>query len=66
MAEKYDVGTPIGGERKSRRLHSPLQEMDGVDRQLSFEEEEEPVPATPVGAHAGHDGGHCCTTRSNL
>ena len=52
MAEKYDVGTPIGGERKSRRLHSPLQEMDGVDRQLSFEEEEEPVPATPVGAHA--------------
>ena len=38
MAEKYDVGTPLGGERKSRRLHSPLQEMDGI------------APTTPRGA----------------
>ena len=28
MTSKYDMGTPPGGERKSRRAHSPLQEMD--------------------------------------
>ena len=49
MAEKYDMGTPIGAERKSRRLHSPLQEMDDVvPQKIDFEVEE---PVTPTEAH---------------
>ena len=40
MTEKYDMGTPLGGERKARRLHSPLDEMDDM------------VPTTPVAAYA--------------
>ena len=51
MAEKYDMGTPIGGERKMRRLRSPLQEMDGLAGELDFEEEEQAAPATPAAAH---------------
>ena len=47
MAARYDVGTPLGGERKSRRIQSPLQEMDGVIRALDYEEEELQVPSTP-------------------
>ena len=50
MAAKYDVGTPIGGDRKYRRIHSPLHEMDDVIGQLDFSEdssEEVPAPTTP-------------------
>ena len=45
--EKYDLGTPLGGERKTRRRHSPLQEMDvtGV-----WKDDEN--PATPAEAIA--------------
>ena len=28
MASRCDVGTPLGGERKMRRVHNQLQEMD--------------------------------------
>ena len=49
--EKYDVGTPIGGERKMRRMRSPLNEMDDVVGQLNFEEDERAPPATPEAAH---------------
>ena len=49
MEGKYDLGTPIGGERKMRRVHSPLHEMDGIVGALVFEDEgvEASVPATP-------------------
>ena len=48
MAEKYDMGTPLGGERtQKRRVMSPLQEMDGVRGQLDFTTEEHPAPSTP-------------------
>ena len=30
MSEMYDVGTPVGGERKYRRVRSPLQETGGM------------------------------------
>ena len=40
MENKYDLGTPIGGERKAWRLHSPLEEMDDM------------VPSTPPVAFA--------------
>ena len=43
------MGTPLRGERKTRRLRSPLHEMDGVVSHLNFEEEE-PVPSTPQDA----------------
>ena len=36
MAEDHSIGTPPSGERKQRRLHSPLQEMDGVPDQNMF------------------------------
>ena len=42
MAEKYDMGTALGGERKSKRMHSPLDEMDC----------EVPLPTTPIAAYA--------------
>ena len=45
MAAKYDVGTPVGGERKMRRIGSPLQERDGIVGVLDFEDE--PAPRTP-------------------
>ena len=45
MAAMYDVGTPVGGERKFRRIGSPLQEMDGIVGELDFEDE--PAPCTP-------------------
>ena len=45
MEEKYDLGTPLGAERKSRRMHSPLQEMDGVVAQLFCDDG--PAPQTP-------------------
>ena len=48
MEEKYDLGTPLCGERKSRRLQSPLQEMDGVVTQLFCDDA--PVPQTPSDA----------------
>ena len=49
MAAVYDVGTPVGGERKMRRIGSPycMQEMDGIVGALDFEEA---VPATPIEA----------------
>ena len=53
MAEKYDVGTPMGGDRKYRRTRSPLHEMDDAIGQLDFSEdsaEEFPAPTTPSGA----------------
>ena len=31
MAAEHTIGTPPGGERKQRRFHSPLHEMDGDD-----------------------------------
>ena len=68
MAAEHIIGTPMGRERKQRRMHSPLQEMDDVPpdrkflRQPCFDVEPktpEPtaprmleVPATPVGATA--------------
>ena len=48
--EKSDVGTPVGGERKSRRLHSPLEEMDDVVCRLDLSVEER-LPQTPAAAH---------------
>ena len=50
MAVRYDVGTPLQGERKYRRMYSPLQEMDGVRGELDFEEDA--IPKTPPGAGA--------------
>ena len=48
MAAKYNMGTPLGGERKMRRMRSPLQQMDGVVGELQFsDEEDQPVPTTP-------------------
>ena len=47
MAAVYDVGTPIGGERKFRRMRSPLQEMDSVVGELDFAGDAHQVPATP-------------------
>ena len=49
MAKKYDMGTPIGAERKMRRTRSPLQEMDDIVGMLDFEEEVR-VPTTPIQA----------------
>ena len=58
MAEVYDVGTPVRGERKYRRMRSPLQEMDGMPldgvfmRQPEFDVEPKTpeVPTTSKGA----------------
>ena len=52
MAANFDLGTPIGGERKTRRFRSPLQEMDGIVTALDFASdfEEQPVPSTPKDA----------------
>ena len=51
MADKYDMGTPVGGERKCRRMHSPLEEMDDIQRVLDLDDDvEEQVPTTPVEA----------------
>ena len=51
MADRFDVGTPLGGERKYRRVCSPLHEMDDVSQQLfkddDLEEKQVPVPTTP-------------------
>ena len=42
MTSKYDVGTPVGGERKHRRINSPLTEMDDVyPTTLIFDNEQE-------------------------
>ena len=43
---RYDVGTPLGGERKQRRMRSPLQEMDDMPNSARnlFDE-----PVTPPG-----------------
>ena len=34
MASRYDMGTPLGGERKMRRIGSPLEEMDDMPEEL--------------------------------
>ena len=59
-AQTYDVGTPLGGERKYRRVRSPLQEMDGVDGSfltvkvrrllvhLAHHDMEEALPLLPI------------------
>ena len=55
MATEHEIGTPLSGEHKQRRLHSPLQEMDyapmtcGFMRQPEFDvEPQTPERATPV------------------
>ena len=40
------MGTPLGGERKSRRFRSPLHEMDGAE----VEDEPEADNSTPMRA----------------
>ena len=50
MATRYDVGTPLGGERKSRRMHSPLSEMDDIVGTLDFEDHVD-APNTPQAAY---------------
>ena len=50
MAEKYDMGTPVGADRKYRRIQSPLQEMDGVVGRLDVSEDDQ-GPQTPREAH---------------
>ena len=48
MAERRDPGTPIGGERPTRRrIFSPLHEMDGMDDGAEHLQNEVPVPLTP-------------------
>ena len=54
MADKYDMGTPLHGERKFRRIRSPLNEMDDVVADLFWDNE--PVPQTPEDAHTMHVG----------
>ena len=48
MAERRDPGTPIGGERPTRRrIFSSLHEMDGMEGGAEHLQNEVPVPLTP-------------------
>ena len=56
MAAKYDLGTPLGGERRVRRIGSPLQEMDEMPdallpKEIDFDEigHERDTQASPPG-----------------
>ena len=49
------MGTPLGGERKSRRMRSPLHEMDD-DVVTDLFGEGELVPQNPDGADTVHVG----------
>ena len=46
--ERYDLGTPIGGKRKSRRIHSPMQDIDDIVNRLDLDPGETVHGAPPV------------------
>ena len=48
MARAHEIGTPVGAERKSRRVGSPLQEMDGVITENNENRDDETWTRQPI------------------
>ena len=48
MARAHEIGTPMGAERKSRRVGSPLQEMDGMNTEQDESRDHETWTRQPI------------------